>query len=363
MTPTAPSFSPCPPRLDAGECLDLARRIAALFRARKALGQDYPNELACEALLALAQSGADSRLADHVRWMATRSGLRPGEAIPWQRQQFHNLGYPYFAFGGQLEEHRESWLEETRRWVADAPRSASGALVHHCLHEPAGTLIDMVQAYLIRLVRASALTGDSSWAQTGMAEMERYRAELRDEKTGCYHQGSGWLPGGVRSPGCWSRGQGWVLHGFAISLPLLPAGSDLRARLSEMFLELIEAVLPLQRADGLWNQLIDDPANTVADTSGSAFIYEALEVGLREGVLPDRNPHYRQAAERAWSGLQASVDPFGLVRNVTMGPGPIWEISPWEKTPGLTGDMHGVFTMLFACAARIQSAGPAGGQP
>jgi rhamnogalacturonyl hydrolase YesR len=200
------------------------------------------------------------------------------------------------------------------------------------------------------MVRASALTGDEKWARIGVTELEQYAADLRDEKSRCYHQGRGWLPNDARSPGCWSRGQGWLLHGFITALPLLKKASDLEQRVLVLFRELIDAIIPYQTKSGLWNQLIDQPEYPCTDTSGSAFIYEALELGLQAGYL--QGDLYRNSAEQAWSGLLTQVHSTGLVGGVSMGPGPNWVVEPWQRLPSLTGDPHGIFTVLFACAAR-----------
>lgn len=332
------------------DVLDLAESVASIPRHKKFLGHDYPSELSAEAMVKLHALGASAELMDHVHWMVQRVGMKPEIAVPWRSQQFHNLEYPYYSAVGKMDAFRDAFVKETERWVKEAPRNRSGALVHNCMHDPAGTLIDMVQAYLIRLVRASVLTGDEKWAEIGVTEMERHATDLRDEKSRCYHQGRGWLPNDKRSPGCWSRGQGWVLHGFITALPLLAKGSDLETRLLALYRDLVDALLPLQTKSGLWLQLIDYDKNSCADTSGSAFIYEALEIGLQAKYL--QGDKYRKCAELAWAGLLTQVDPSGLVGGVSMGPGPIWEIEPWQKLPGLTGDVHGIFTMLFACGAR-----------
>ena len=327
-----------------------ALRIADAFTATRRDQNLYNTELAMEALLLLVERGLPGKYADYVAQYIRSQGLTPATVRIWSDQQFHDISYPWFAFHNQLEECRESYIACTGAWIKEAARRPNGSIIHHCTHNPVGSLIDMVQACMIRLCRSAELTGNAAYVEEAVFQLRAHRDELRDAKSGCYHQGKGWLPQDGLSPAPWSRGQGWMIHGLIHSIPLLKNWPGAQQEFIAAFRELVSSLLALQMGSGFWHQLVDEPHDSFPDTSGTALIYEALELGLQQNILA---PDVRTAAEKAWNVLAAQVGENGTVDQACRGPGTIWETGPWRNQRAPKGDSHGVFTMLFACAARL----------
>jgi len=75
---------------------------------------------------------------------------------------------------------------------------------------------------------------------------------------------------------------------------------------------MMERIIPLQQADGLWrSSLLDPEAFPGGEASGSGFYTYALAWGVNNKIL-DRTK-YLPAARRAWRGLNTLVSNEGRV--------------------------------------------------
>lgn len=322
---------------------ETALRIINAFLKTRATENTYNTQLAYEAALLFAADNPEIRT--QVAAVIAHLGISCDSVLEWRNQQFHDLAYAWFAFEDKRDEHTNAYLQCTRNWMNEGPRRANGALIHNCTHHPVGSLIDMHQAYLLRLARAANLSGDASFIQELCNQARIIYDELVDEDSRCYHQGKGWLENDGLSPATWSRGQGWVLHGYVQTLPLLNQWPEAQQLIESYTIELLEALKPLQGPSGLWHQLIDQPDDSFPDSSGSALIIEAYA-----RMLP-QYPQYRSVLQTAWPALQQCVDENGVVDLACKGPGTIWETAPWRMSHAPKGDPHGVFSTIFACAA------------
>lgn len=111
----------------------------------------------------------------------------------------------------------------------------------------------------------------------------------------------------------WGVGNGWAAAGMARVIGLLPdAYAAQRAELIRRVDTLLRAALRRQRADGLFHDVLDDPASFREVNCGQMFAY-AIYRGVTAGWLDaDLIP----AAERIHAAVQGEVDAYGLVRNV-----------------------------------------------
>lgn len=108
----------------------------------------------------------------------------------------------------------------------------------------------------------------------------------------------------------WSRGNGWVLGGLARMIPLLDKGDPDRARLIELYRKMAGKLLSIQKPDGFWApSLLADPAESLPESSGTAFYVYGLAWGVNEGLL-DRAT-YLPAIRKGWTALTRTVHPDG----------------------------------------------------
>jgi len=111
----------------------------------------------------------------------------------------------------------------------------------------------------------------------------------------------------------WSRGNGWVLAALVRVLSWLPVNDPHRAEYLQNYLDMVSALVPLQRADGYWNVSLHDSTHFGGkELSGTALFTYGMAWGIREGYL-DKNL-YLPVVVRAWNGMvSGSLHPDGML--------------------------------------------------
>lgn len=334
------------------EPAQLAVRVADRFLADRNQFADtadvwgnYTLDITVEAIIAYMLHMEDRRYEEAVRRFFAFRGYRASDTISYRK---HPFCHPYYA---HFELSRDSafvapFVHESRRMQRALRRSPEGAIQinHQGGHY---LLIDYVQEYASRMARAGALSGDTTFFRECVEQFERYRELLRDEESGLYSQGRGWLPDSLAlSPACWSRGQGWLFRGMVSALQYLPAGSVYERRLLVLTRELADALLAVQDEQGLWHTLPCLPAEqSQPETSGTGMIAYHLALAHCKGYLPDST--YRQAAEEAFRGLRAYVSPEGDVLGTSKGPGPLRSVEEYRGR-GEKNEPHAFQAFIYA---------------
>ena len=115
----------------------------------------------------------------------------------------------------------------------------------------------------------------------------------------------------------WGSGNGWALAGMARVLRALPAGMSVeKAQLGEWIRELVDAALPWRRPDGLFHDVLDEPA-TFVETNFAQMLAYTLYRGVAGSWMP---PGYRATADSLRAAAIGKVDAFGLVHGVCGAP-------------------------------------------
>lgn len=121
----------------------------------------------------------------------------------------------------------------------------------------------------------------------------------------------------VDGPAAWGRGNGFAALGIVEALTALPAQHPSRPALLEIYRRHMTSIKAQQAPDGMWRQVIDDPAAYREETA-TAMLLTAMARGVRLGWI-DRS--FVPFVERAWRGLAAHVAADGTVIDVCTGTG------------------------------------------
>ena len=142
----------------------------------------------------------------------------------------------------------------------------------------------------------------------------------------------------------WSRGNGWVFGGLALMIPDLPEDWKHRSVYLELYKEMAERLITLQRSDGTWSMglLGGEDGYPIKEASGTAFFTYGMAWGVNNGVL-DRAT-YEPAILKAWSALEACVTEEGMLGYVQ----PVGA-APGDSFPDKT-EVYGVGAFLAAGA-------------
>jgi rhamnogalacturonyl hydrolase YesR len=115
----------------------------------------------------------------------------------------------------------------------------------------------------------------------------------------------------------WGGGNGWTLAALARLYDLLPERyKEDRGRIAEMGRTLADGVLAHIRPDGLFHDVIDDPA-TFVETNLSQMLAYTIYRAVRSKWL-DRS--FISTAEKLYGAARKKVDPWGRVRDCCGAP-------------------------------------------
>ncbi len=271
--------------------------------------------LAREALL---RQGPDGRLAQLGSDPGVTDPGAAGEAVVFAALATGECGLAEGA------ERMLGWF------LRRAPRSADGVLLHQ-LPAPDGELWSdsfyMAPPFL-------ALAGQPGEA---LRQIRGLRRRL-------------WLPGKrllahrwnetrgrfVREA-AWGVGQGWAAAGMARTREHLPpAMRNEREELAGYVRELLDGCLAHQRPDGLFHDVVDDPA-TFVETNLAQMLAWTIYRGVAGGWL---DPGLRPRAEAMRTAALGKVDAAGLVQGVCG--------SPAFDRPGTAAEGQAFFLMMEA---------------
>jgi len=342
---------------EAAALLAAARRVASRIVREASPSANYRNDLAWESLLALTAASGEPEWRNFVHGMLPKRGLSPDVPVSYLLEPFGSLTYALFLDSGDRR-WLSGFLAETELCRRDMPRSVDGLVMHPRGEQRGGgdaVLLDSMQEYVVRMVRGGVHLGDPSYLREAVEQLRLHRDLLRNPVSGLWSQGRGWLSRGstVLSPGAWSRGHGWVVRGITSSLAVLPGDCAEAAEMRAILAQMAEALLAVQRPDGLWPTLLHRPhPESPSDTSGTALIATAFSRACREGWL--KGAPFRESAMRAFRALPALVDDDGVVLGVSPGPGPLESEEDYLRASFPPGNDHGLFTLIFAAAEALQ---------
>ncbi len=136
--------------------------------------------------------------------------------------------------------------------------------------------------FMITAVQAQAFraTGDKKYIDRAAREMVLYLDKIQLENGLFYHSPEAHFS--------WGRGNGWMAAGMAEILRSLPKNNPDRARIMAGYHKMMAALLKFQEPDGMWKQIIDDPA-AWKETSGTAMFTYAMITGVKQGWLRQKN--------------------------------------------------------------------------
>lgn len=149
----------------------------------------------------------------------------------------------------------------------------------------------------------------------------------------------------------WSRGNGWMAAGTAELLRALPGKHPRRPRILEGYQRMMTSLVRHQGEDGLWRQLVDEPA-AWPETSGTGMFAFAMITGVKNGWLDGRT--YGPAARRAWLGLVKHIDGKGNVGEVCAGTDKGHSVEYYLYRPRNVGDLHGQAPVLWSASALLR---------
>jgi rhamnogalacturonyl hydrolase YesR len=140
----------------------------------------------------------------------------------------------------------------------------------------------------------------------------------------------------------WGGGQGWAAAALTRVIRALPESRQAdRTRLAGHLRELLDGCLAYQHANGLFNDIVDDP-NTFEETNLAQMLAYSIYESVRGGWLP---VSYLAAADRMRAAARAKVDRDGFVQGVCGAPD--------FKSPGISPEGQAFFLLMETAVKKV----------
>ncbi len=166
------------------------------------------------------------------------------------------------------------------------------------------------------LAKAGKRFDRQDWIEEAVYQFMIHARYLSDHKSGLWYHG--WTFNGRHNfaNALWARGNSWVTIAipelFSI-VPDLPMSS--RRFLSNILRSQVATLAKLQRADGFFFTLLDDPTAPI-EASATAGIAYGVSRAIELGIL---DPSYRDMADRAFAAVTTCIEGTGIVAHVSDG--------------------------------------------
>jgi unsaturated rhamnogalacturonyl hydrolase len=111
----------------------------------------------------------------------------------------------------------------------------------------------------------------------------------------------------------WSRGNGWIIAALVRVLDIMPKSAPHRSEYQSMLVDMLAALLPLQRPDGYWNVSLTDPTDFGGkELSGTALFIYGMAWAINNGLIKANT--YNAAILKAWNAMQTEcLHPDGFL--------------------------------------------------
>ena len=148
------------------------------------------------------------------------------------------------------------------------------------------------------------------------------------------------------APFYWGRGNGFALMGLTETLTYVPEDYTSRSDITDMYLDLLDALRDVQRPSGMLPQVLDFPGSYDEFTATCMMGY-SIARGLRKGWL---DAEWRQTLDLARQGVWERIDDVGNVVDACASTGVQQNVRDYLDRPAIYGfdDRSGGLALWFA---------------
>ena len=222
------------------------------------------------------------------------------------------------SMGGVAYEKAAEWtgdpqireaVERLLDWIrTKAPRNAAGILYHvFGAREMWSDGLNCAPPFLVAMgFYDEALKQIDGYRERLWNSEKKLLAHIWDDEKGAFKDGN-----------FWGGGNGWAAAGLARTIRCLPTDrkKDIE-RLAEFCREIVDGCLAHRRTDGLFHDVVDQPATFVETNLAQMLAYAVFE-GVNQGWL---SQSYLKRAYELRSAARGRMDAFGFVQGVCGAP-------------------------------------------
>lgn len=224
------------------------------------------------------------------------------------------------------ENPNEKWKKIITEWadylLNEAPKTKEGGLQHTVKERNNdGQLWDdtLFMAVLFLWVAGDYLEREDLKNEALFQFLIHIRY-LSDPKTSLFYHGWTFEGNHHYANAFWGRGNAWITIAIAELIQL--SGDNIIAQpllryLIACWQSLMDKVILLQRDDGCWNTLLDDPTSPIEMSATAGFAY-ALSLGLRFEILPN-DTKYKNHLDKAKLAVLQHINDNGFLEQASDG--------------------------------------------
>ncbi len=254
-------------------------------------------------------------------------------------------------------ENRADWRALCVDWagwlVTDLPKTDEDGFEHVVKEgrRPGQLWDDTLVMAVLFLAQTGRMEARPDWVAEAHYQFLVHLRFLADTATGLFFHGWSFEGRHNYARARWARGNAWV----TISIPELfgiapPSDPALRRYLATVFRTQVAALAGVQRPDGMFHTLLDDPSGPVEASATAGFGYGVL-AGLREGLL---DPSARSVADRARAAILARIGPDGVLADVSDGTPMGDTLDFYNRIPNVAAPYGQALASLFLMELRRQ---------
>ncbi len=228
-------------------------------------------------------------------------------------------------------------------------RLADGTLARN-RPQPNSLWLDDLYMAVPALAQMGKLTGDPSYFDDAVKQVQQFTARMFNKEKGVYMHG--WVQGMAEHPQFhWARANGWAVLTMVELLDVLPEAHPGRSGVLEQLKAHIKGLAAYQSGTGFWHQLLDRNDSYLETSATAIYTYciaHAINQGWIDGVA------YAPAAALGWAAVSTKINNLGQVEGVCVGTGMGFDPAFYYFRPVNVFAAHGYGPALLAGAEMLQ---------
>ncbi|WP_035255318.1 beta-galactosidase BglB [Actibacterium mucosum] len=236
---------------------------------------------------------------------------------------------------GEVE--RPDWdtqIGDWAQWLVDEmPKTEEGGFQHTVKERDNDRQLwdDTLFMAVLFLAAAGRHLNREDWVDEAHYQFLTHVRHLGDVQSGLFFHGWNFIGRHHYARALWARGNSWL----TIAIPELfriapPEGATARF-LREVLITQVNALAQLQREDGMFHTLLDDPSSPV-EASGTAGIAYGTLLGIKLNLLP---ASHQELVAKALQAVAARVDENGFLQEVSDGTAMGPDLEFYRRIPNL----------------------------
>lgn len=215
------------------------------------------------------------------------------------------------------ENIRKTLTDAANQIIKTAPRTCDGGL-EHTVTEAGAVFKEQIWAdtlfmVCIFLAKLGALTGDKTYSDFALSQLEIHHRLLKADDGLYYHAYSGASKdhlSGVK----WARANSWIVYSTAKIIEILGDFSQ-KDEFSACLGAHVEALSKVQSENGGFHTVLTEESS-YCETSATAAIAAGIKVGIENGFLDEK---YSKVCQKAQEFVISEIAEDGTVESVSGG--------------------------------------------